>query len=375
MRRALFVHSSADLYGSDIAALHVARSAVSAGWEVTFTVPGEGPLLAALAADGIPAVVLDPLTLRRADLRPARLPATLVRVPRDCRALLRLSRRARHDLVYTTTAPVLGGALLARRWRVPHVHHVHEIFWFGRPAVKALEAVLGCADSVICCSGAVRDQLSSAALRGRALVAPTGIVPPVDVACTDPLAGAPPARIICVARLNEWKGQSVLLDALALLRREGHDATVSLVGDVYGDQTHFRDRLEEQARRLRIDQWVEFEGERRDALQLVARSDVLVLPSRRAEPFGMALVEAMALARPVVATAAGGPAEIVTDGHDGLLVPPGDARALASAIARYLADPAWARQVGERASVRARAFDIRQMAESVVAEFERLAGG
>ena len=93
----------------------------------------------------------------------------------------------------------------------------------------------------------------------------------------------------------------------------------------------------------------------------------------------MALVEAMWLGRPVVATRAGSPAEIVSDGVDGLLVPPGEPKPLAEAMRSLLLNPVWARSLGTQAAVRARQFDSTSMVDDVLLAYEdtvqRAAGG
>jgi glycosyltransferase involved in cell wall biosynthesis len=98
-----------------------------------------------------------------------------------------------------------------------------------------------------------------------------------------------------------------------------------------------------------------------DAAGLMAHLDVLVLPSY-AEPFGTVLAEAMAAGTPVVATAVGGLGEVVTDGHDGALVPPGRPDALAAGVLRVLADR---ERLGTAAAVSARRFDADAYARRV----------
>ena len=93
---------------------------------------------------------------------------------------------------------------------------------------------------------------------------------------------------------------------------------------------------------------VHFLGPRRDVPDLLNAMDIFVLPSY-SEGVSLALLEAMAAGRPVIATAVGGLPEVVTDGDTGLLIPPRDADALAQALERLLADPAWARQLGANA--------------------------
>ena len=369
-KRVLLVHSSADLYGSDLACLAVTEGIVAKGWSATVTLPTSGPLMPRLEQVGADFIELDPLKLRRADLRPAHIPRSVSNWYANVMQLRKLAQERRFDLVYSTTGPTLGGSYLARRWGVPHAHHVHEIFWYPTPLVRAFEVVLRSADSVLCCSQAVADQFRSQRVRQRTRVVHTGASVDESILPAEPFRGSPTV-ITCVARLNEWKGQEILLEAADIVRRE-HPIRVRLIGDVYGDEVGFRTRLESIVEDLGLQREVVFEGERRDAHQLVAEGDIFVLPSRRAEPFGMALVEAMALSRPCIATAAGGPLEIVRHGVDGVLVQPGDAQEMADAIVSMIEAPDVARQLGVRARERAASFRIETMVAGVLAAFDDL---
>jgi glycosyltransferase involved in cell wall biosynthesis len=111
--------------------------------------------------------------------------------------------------------------------------------------------------------------------------------------------------------------------------------------------------LKEQARSLGIDERVRFLGFRQDVSALLAICDVFVLPSL-SEGLSIAILEAMAAAKPVVTTRVGGNPELVVDGETGILVEPADARGLASAVTRILADPAEARRLGENGLSRVR---------------------
>lgn len=367
-RSALFVHASSDLYGSDIACLRVVEGAVRAGWEVTVTVPWQGPLVSELEAAGARVIELDPLKLRRAELAWPAVAATPWRWLCNYRQLRRLARRRHFDLVYTTTAPTTGGHFLARRWQVPHVYHVHEIFWHARPLVLGLDRLLRQADVVLCCSLAVADQFSP---RVPTRVVHTGADVDAGTLTTVPFSG-PHTVITCVARINEWKGQDVLIDAVSLLKPRFPGLHLRLVGDVYRGEVAFRVALEAQVQRLGLQDVVSFEGERRDAHALIGTSDVIVLPSKRPEPFGMVVVEAMLLGRPVIATRAGGPTEILTDGVNGLLVELGDPAALAGAIASLIADPDRARAMAERGRERAQSLTTTMLVAEVIAVFDEL---
>jgi glycosyltransferase involved in cell wall biosynthesis len=177
--------------------------------------------------------------------------------------------------------------------------------------------------------------------------------------------GAATKRIVTVASLEPCKGHDVLLEAL---RRVAADIPVQclLVGD--GPS---RPSLQATVRSLGLGDMVRFLGYQEAVTTIVRECDVFVLPSLL-EGFGIAVVEAMALGVPVVASATGGIPEIITDGEDGLLVPPGDSSALAAAIRRLLTDDALREAIVGRARERAKRFTASVMAEQYREWYEEL---
>lgn len=143
-----------------------------------------------------------------------------------------------------------------------------------------------------------------------------------------------------VARLEPEKGHPTLLEAWPAVLRAVPDAYLLIVGE--GSR---REALETLARELRIAHRVVFTGRRDDVPSVTAALDVAVLPSYR-EAQGLSILEALALSRPVVASNVGGIPEMITDGVNGLLVPPHDADALAAAIIRLLTDHPFADTLG-----------------------------
>ena len=168
-----------------------------------------------------------------------------------------------------------------------------------------------------------------------------------------------------VARLEPEKGHPTLLEAWPAVLRAVPDAYLLVVGE--GSQ---HEALERQARDLRIAHRVVFTGRRDDVPAVTAALDVAVLPSYR-EAQGLTILEAMALARPVVASNVGGIPEMIEDGVTGLLVEPHDAEALSRAIVRLLTDhplaDTLARQAHDMVHDR---FCIELMVESVEAIYE-----
>ncbi len=170
--------------------------------------------------------------------------------------------------------------------------------------------------------------------------------------------------IVCAARLEPEKDVASLLSAI----KTTGEAVPNVRCLVAGEGTE-RSALEAQIKALGLEQCVSLLGFRADATALIAAADVFALPSL-AEPFGLVLLEAMALARPVVATRAGGPLEIVMDGETGFLVPPLSPDALAEALTRLLSSPPLRRRLGEAGQARFQShFTASRMADATLSVY------
>jgi glycosyltransferase involved in cell wall biosynthesis len=166
-----------------------------------------------------------------------------------------------------------------------------------------------------------------------------------------------------VGRLQPWKGQEIFLRAAARLAEVRADLRFMVVGGaILGWEGSYPDDLRRRAADLRIADRVHFAGHQADVHSWYDALDVVVHASFE-EPFGLVLVEAMALGKPLVATNVGGPLEIVENGISGLLVPPGDPERLAEAVERILGDRGLASTLSQGAVERANVFTEERMAE------------
>lgn len=261
-------------------------------------------------------------------------------------ALARRVRRARADAVvlpYWTAAWAPLTRLVLAAARAPVIAIVHNPFDHGArwPARRAARSVLVRCRGFLCHAEAVARELR-AAYGERALA--VHALPPVPVAAADRAAarqrlGLAPAAlaVLCFGLIRPYKGVDVLLDAVARLPRELGIVLV-LAGEPWGGsaaalagRVHGPDLAGRVIARLG---WVP----EAEAGVYFAAADVAVLPYRTATGSAVA-AQALAAGLPVVASAVGGLAETVAHGDNGLLVPPGDAPALATALAR-LAEPA-----------------------------------
>jgi glycosyltransferase involved in cell wall biosynthesis len=370
--RVVFVDHVARLSGGEIALLRL-LPALAEHVDVHVILGEDGPLVERLAEAGVAVEVL-PLAPGVRDLRKG-----TVRRGLRVRALaplpvyvLRLARRLRElqaGVVHTNSlkAALYGGAA-GRLARVPVVWHVRDRIsdnYLPAAAVRLVHV----ASRILPTAVVANSQSTLATLprprRARVLYNP---VVPDAVAASSGSDRAPHAglRVGMVGRLAPWKGQHVFLEAFAAAFR-GEAARAHVVGSALFGEGDYAEGLERQAEELGIAAQVDFRGFREDVWAELAELDVLVHCSISPEPFGQVVLEGLAAGLPVVAADAGGPAELVTDEVDGVLVAPNDAGALAAALRRLADDPELRLRLGTAARARAAEFTpertARQLAE------------
>jgi glycosyltransferase involved in cell wall biosynthesis/aminoglycoside phosphotransferase (APT) family kinase protein len=364
-----FYTDSRVLGGAENAMFMLLASLDREEWEPTLLLeeaPGVEPLRARAAALGVPVRLVPPLPLGLAGAR---------RVP----ALARLLRRERPRVFHAhMSSPVackwgLAAAVLAR---VPAVLGTVQVGAYeppNRSACWQLRALARGVDRYLAVSREIAAELTgklgwpeekvevvhnAVDTESAAVPAPPGLRERLGGSETRPLVLTP-------ARLNPQKGHRVLLEAIA----EVPDALFLLAGE--GSE---RAALEAEAERLGVADRVRFLGRREDVPQLLAACDVFALPSLY-EGSSLAVLEAMAAGIPIVSSAIGGTEELIEDGSGGLLVPPGDAKALAAALRRVLAGPELREGLAARARERVEAGLTReQMARRVTAVYRELLG-
>ncbi len=185
--------------------------------------------------------------------------------------------------------------------------------------------------------------------------------------------------IVCVAQLVEWKRQKVLLRAFASVVEKRPDARLVLVGTEQRLRTGssgmtYGEELRGLVSDLGLDESVQFTGFRTDVRDILAAADISTLPSV-GDPAALAICEAMAMGKPVVAVEDGGSPELLEHGTSGLLGPADDAQQLAENLLALVEDPALARELGMNARRRAlQHLDARRVADEIEAVYRLTAG-
>jgi len=286
----------------------------------------------------------------------------------------RALRRGRIDVVHGYQwRPALVGALAGRLAGVPlRLASKRSLTGEDRQAERAWRHIARQVDTVIVNAEALRVEGEQRGMRCRWTLLQNGVdtehfrLDPPDPAARAALGLDPQRPVVgTIGRLEDRKGHDQLLRAAGTMLAGGNGRRPQIV--IVGDGP-LREKLQAQAQSLGVADSVRFVGTVADVRPSLAAMDVFVLPSH-AEGMSNALMEAMAAARPVVATAVGGNTEVVVDGKTGVLIPPADPAAIADAIAALLRDPDRAAGLGAAA----REFVTRRFgARARVAELEQL---
>lgn len=379
----LYVHSSSGHYGADRQLLLIAAGLDRSRYRPLVVLPDEGALTNDMRAAGVE-VQVRPLSVLRRGLASARGAASIAgAVPRDALRLGALVRQRRAAIVHSNTSVVLGGAAAAAVGRVPHVWHVREIYSrFGRlwPRYRSL---LGTASALPCVSEAtaaqfrasdpvrvIHDGLAFEPARAERSVARRALG-----------LGPEEPAIAVLGRISDWKGQDVLVRALAEQPLRDRSAIALIAGEAWPGAEQRTASVLELARTLGVEDRLRMLGFVEDVGTVLGAADLVAVPSTAPDPLPGAAIEAAAAGCAVVASAHGGLPEIIREGRTGRLVAPGDPAMLAGVAAELLDQPKLREQLGAAASADVRdrfsaarlLASVQELYDSVLAA--RAAGG
>lgn len=381
--RVLFVNHTSEVSGGERSLLDL-LSSLRGRVEILVACP-PGRLAELLAAGGF---ATTPITGTAGSLRlhPRHTPRALAEISRAAWQVRAITHRRRIDVVHANSIRAGLIASLAAGLGAPRpVVHLRDVLPPG-PVARATFAVIGRGAAVL---------VANSAHTARRL--PPGVPAaqvrvvhnPVDLVRFDPgradgpalraeLGLAPDAFVVSVvAQLTPWKGQDDAIRAVAGAACGHPELTLLLAGAAtfvdratrYDNPTYVAG-LHALVDELGLDGRVRFLGDRDDVPAILAASDAVLLPSWE-EPFGRAVAEGMAMGVPVLATAVGGPAEILVDGEDGFLLAPCEPERWARTLRALIEAPPLRRRIGTRARERALvAFDPEAHARRVIAVYD-----
>jgi L-malate glycosyltransferase len=380
--RVLLVNHTAQVSGAEHSLLALATGLSDLGVECTIACPAEGPLVSMAQAAGLKprAIVGTEGSLR---LHPTATPTAVSEIGLSAFQVARLARRSGADIVHGNSLRAsLSSGSGARVVGVPAVSHLRDRLPPGRVSIACLKLINATSAAVIANSSFTAEALSEAGIDRQAAV----IANPVDLSRFRPPSdeersvirsrlGLSDESVVLgvVGQIAPWKAQAMAIQVLGRLIGEIPTLHLLVVGEAKFpsarlDNAGYLRGLRAAAEDPSIAGRVDFLGERRDIPDVLRALDVLLLPSI-GEPFGRVIVEAMAVGTPVVASADGGPGEIIQHMSNGVLVDRHEADAWVDAVRSLVTNSQLQGTLAAEALRNSEQYSIRRHAEQVMAVY------
>jgi glycosyltransferase involved in cell wall biosynthesis len=387
----LFVHQSAEMYGSDKVLLYLVRALLQRDeFKPVVILPELGPLYDALIADGIEVHIGEVAKISRSTMSPAGLWRLIGQITKGISDIDRIVAGRNIAVVHSNTLAVLSGAIWAARRRVKHLWHVHEIILSPKLISKAFPLLVRLLSDKVMSNSSLTERWlleEQPKLKAISVVVFNGL-PPVNSPSSEEInefrssIGAAPNDIVITlaGRINRWKGQGLLVEAATLLKHRGLTTKLRfvIVGSPPPGLENLQTELIHNVAVAGLSDKFSFIPFVNDIWPVWFGSDIGVVPSTEPEPFGMVAIEAMAAGIPVIAAGHGGLLDIVVNNETGMLFEPKNATSLADAIARLVLNVDLRKQMGVAGNNRQHAiFSLESQrieTERIYREIEKIRG-
>ena len=345
MKRILYLHAGAEMYGADKVLLELIKGLDSKEFEAHVILPNDGVLVEALRQVGAQVSVLDYPILRRKYFNPKGIADYIRSYNFYAKQIALYARQHSIDMVHNNTAAVLEGIYLKRKLKLPLIWHVHEIIVKPKAISDFINMLMGrYADKIVTVSQAVANHIKQSPFIKDSQVeviyngVDNAVYYPMDASSIrEKFDIAQDALVIgMIGRVNAIKGQNDFIEAVEPLLEKNEQAVAFLAGGVFPGEEW---RLEELDKRIasssvvsqihRIDYYDK-------TSELYNMFDIFVLPSIKPDSLPTVVLEAMACSKPVVGYNNGGIAEMVVDDKSGYLVKPNRPQELSNAISLLL---------------------------------------
>ncbi|ANR75290.1 MULTISPECIES: glycosyltransferase family 4 protein [Streptococcus] len=345
MKRILYLHAGAEMYGADKVLLELIKGLDSKEFEAHVILPNDGVLVEALRQVGAQVSVLDYPILRRKYFNPKGIADYIRSYNFYAKQIALYARQHSIDMVHNNTAAVLEGIYLKRKLKLPLIWHVHEIIVKPKAISDFINMLMGrYADKIVTVSQAVANHIKQSPFIKDSQVeviyngVDNTVYYPMDASSIrEKFDIAQDALVIgMIGRVNAIKGQNDFIEAVEPLLEKNEQAVAFLAGGVFPGEEW---RLEELDKRIasssvvsqihRIDYYDK-------TSELYNMFDIFVLPSIKPDSLPTVVLEAMACSKPVVGYNNGGIAEMVVDDKSGCLVKPNRPQELSNAISLLL---------------------------------------
>ena len=377
----LFIHQSAELYGSDKTLLLLLKHIDKTRFYPVVVLPNEGPLKSELDKENIKVVIAPVLKVYRKMFTPQNILKFVKDIKKGVDALDILNKQHHFDIVYSNTLAVLLGIIYAKKRKIKHLWHVHEIIVHPKVIASIFPKILmRYSNLVICNSNATQNNLTVRIpeLKSKTKVIYNGVELNSENKAvaqkTDFGFNETDIIITLVGRISRLKGHKLLLDVFTNHLIKNENIKLLFVGSPVEGQEQYLDEIQNSINRNKLQTKVKILPFLNDLNGIWSITDIAIMPSTEAESFGLVAVEAMLAKKPVVGSNLGGLSEIIINNETGLLFDPNSKEALLEALFKLIESPSLRSEFGEKGYERAiKEFSITkhvQQFEAVLENFQ-----
>lgn len=348
MKKILYLHAGAELYGADIVLLELLKNLDKKKFKPYVILPCDGPLVEKLKENNIWVNVIKYPILRRKYFNPSGIIRYIKEYYRYSKQINEIVRKEKINLIHTNTAAVLEGIYIKKRMNIKLIWHIHEIIVNPKFINKAISFLISrYADKVITVSEAVKRHLDSTGYfnNNEIKVIYNGvdnnefkpdnrydyIKEEFDIPNNAKIVGM-------IGRVNAWKGQQDFLNAIEITLDKYSNVYCMMVGGVFEGEEWRMKELEERISKMKNKDRIILSDYRNDTKNIHSLYDVFVLPSINPDPLPTVVLEAMASGTPIVGYRHGGICEMVKENYNGLLATATSYKELAKCINELIED-------------------------------------
>jgi glycosyltransferase involved in cell wall biosynthesis len=346
MKNILFIHQSAELYGSDKTLLLLLKNLDKTKFKPLVVLPQEGPLKEELEKENIEVVIAPVLKLSRKMFTFWNSIQFSKDLKKGISILDKLHKKHHFDLIYSNTLAVLLGMIFAKKRKIKHLWHVHEIIVHPKIIAAIFPKLLNkYANLIVCNSNATLKNLvqRKEGIAQKSVVIYNGmdsINSDLPVATKKDFGFNDNDIIITlVGRISRLKGHKWLLTTLVKHFSTSSNIKVIFVGSPVTGQEYYATEIEQFIAENQLAATVKILPFTKNLSKIWDITDIALMPSTEAESFGLVAVEAMLAKKPVIASDHGGLKEIVIHNETGFLVQPNNLEALSEALSKLIANP------------------------------------
>ena len=379
MKKILYLHAGAELYGADIVLLELLKKLDKTEFELYVILPTDGPLVQKLKENNINVEVIPYPILRRKYFNIKGIINYFYTYMKYSKKLAQIAKEKQIDIVHTNTYAVLEGIYLKKKLKVKHIWHIHEIIVNPKIVYKFLCKIISkYADRVVVVSDSVKQHLIKSNYYNKVdiNIIYNGIdrnkfnadndteylKKEFNIRENDIIVGM-------IGRVNSWKGQGDFIKAVSPILKKYQNVKAMMVGGVFEGEEWRIEQLKELINKDENSNRILYSNFRKDVPNIHNLFDIFVLPSTNPDPLPTVVLEAMATGKPVVGYRHGGICEMVKENETGLLVEPLNTVELSEKIEELISNEEKRKEYGIKSSSRQKdEFSI----ESYVSKFEKL---